>query len=313
MFTDIKLYDIKRVFTAEAENEYKKYSQLLKEVIASKIELYNYLLEHKDFIKKEFVINLDDIEEWNNNYYSDKEYLYNKAIKRYREYTYDNETKKILLQVIKYCNILRNEYVYENNIRIADIKRKLNTNQFTDYLRLYFNKVHEYLLKGGAYKFAKGTGIFSISYWEYANTDRLMIDFNETNKRKREFIKNNIKLYNKKEAAWCEARNIKYDGKDYRVYKKPTGYYRMEFTNVKENRVYEFEPVDTVPPKYRGLTHKELVDKYIKTEKDIYDFRVDLKTKIRLLSYIVPNSYLRFIRKEDAKRRNYRATYRKDR
>lgn len=314
MFADIKLYDFKRVFTIEAENEYKKYSELLENTIKLKEELYNYLTENKDTIKKEFIINLDKIEEWNNNTYSDKEYLYNKVIKLYREHRYDNDNKKLLLQIIKYCNVLRNEYTYSKAIKIADIKRKVNTTQFTNYLRLYFNKVHEYLLKGGAYKFAKGTGTLSIGYWQFANPDgRILIDYNETNKRKREYIKKNIKLYNKREATWYKARGIKYDGQDYRVFKETKGYYRIEFTNIKTNRIYEFDTAEHIPQSYRGMTHKEMFDKYIKTEKDIYEFNVDLKIKLNLLSFLNPNSYLRFIRKEDAKRRNYRATYRKDR
>ena len=61
--------------------------------------------------------------------------------------------------------------------------------------------VHKALLDGHAYRFSHGIGDLMINYWKYVDGVRgKIVDWNATNKRKKEILDAGLKLYDKEEA-----------------------------------------------------------------------------------------------------------------
>ena len=76
---------------------------------------YAYLTEKKEYIKNTFNIDLDKYEsEWVNKVYNKSEDLYNIAKKLLEKYE-SGEERIVLLQIVKYCVVLKKCY----NSRIA--------------------------------------------------------------------------------------------------------------------------------------------------------------------------------------------------
>ena len=87
----------------------------LEEIVINKEELYNYLDNNKQLLIESYNINLDDYKtEWINKEYNTSELLYNKVIKLF-SVANEDDNKFIIVQLIKYCNTLRQEYKYNKS------------------------------------------------------------------------------------------------------------------------------------------------------------------------------------------------------
>ena len=114
MLPDITIKGYYLQFVHNAKTDIVKYKENLDTTIKVKEEVYKYLEDNKNILKDYFDINLDDIEiEWRNKEYNSKEYLYNLTIVLLRN-TVEHPNRIVLLQLAKYCNVLRNEHKYNN-------------------------------------------------------------------------------------------------------------------------------------------------------------------------------------------------------
>lgn len=315
MVSDANIKDFYLCFISSAKKDIIEYTEKLKEVKKIKQELYNYINDNKNKLLESFNLNITNYDlEWIKQQYNDSEALYNRCI-RYINVVNEHPNKIILLQVIKYCNTLRNEYNFNRLINLALKRKNLTFKEYRKYIKQYFIKVHQCVLEGMGYEFSYGIGIYLITRWKTHESIKPVLDYAETNKRKKELIAKGIKIYNDLEATWYKARNIPYNGVDYRVFKKADYLYEIGFINstIFSNNNLEYERNEYVNRTLRGMGYKEIADKYCKSINDIYSLPLDIKYKLNILLYMFPNKYLNFIRNAEQDKREYRKNNSKNR
>lgn len=301
MVPDVNLKSYYLQYISDANADIIKYKESLDETKEVKEQLYDYLKPSVDIIKTAYGIDLISYDkEWINKEYNTSETLYNKIVKLINDVRAD-ANRVILLQLVKYCNILRAEYKYNQLIFIANTRKTIKYGTYSKYVTNYYNKVHKTVLEGMGYKFGYGIGTYCINHWKIEK-DKLnktkRIDFAATNLKKKELLEKGLKPYDDKLAAWYAARNIPYDGVDYRVYKVESSFF--DFTLIKSdiftNKTLEYKRIEYINTKYRGMSYTNIADSYCKTLEDIYNLQVDIKYKLNILLYKDPNKYLNFIR-----------------
>ena len=252
-------------------------------------------------LKNSFNIDLDNIKvEWIDKQYNPKLYLYNICIVLLKE-TINHPDRIVLLQLVKYCNILRNEYRYNTLIDIATKRKDIKFSVYQKYVTKYYNAVHKCVLQGMGYKFSYGIGTYVINHWKM-EPDRMKkkkrIDYAATNIKKKELLEKGVKLYDDKEAAWYAARNIPYNAVDYRVYKTSTDWYEFTFikSEIFKSNNLEYQRTEYVATRLRGMSYTDMADKLCNTEEDIYNLPVDIKYKLNIVLYKNPNKYLNYVR-----------------
>lgn len=301
MLPDITIKGYYLQFVHNAKIDIVKYKENLNTTIKVKEELYKYIEDNKTILRNSFDINLDDIKiEWCNKEYNSKEYLYNLIIVLLRNTT-EHPNRVILLQLVKYCNILRNEHKYNKLIELANKRKDIKFNVYRKYITAYYTKVHKCVLQGMGYKFGYGIGTYIINHWKLDPTrvkNKVHLDYAATNAKKKELLSKGIKLYDDKEAAWYAARHIPYDAVDYRVYKENTDWYEFTFikSDIFKSSNCDYQRTEYVATKYRGMSYTQMADELCHTEDDIYNLQVDIKYKLNILLYKDPTKYLNYIR-----------------
>lgn len=170
---------------------------------------YAYLTEKKEYIKNTFNIDLDKYEsEWVNKVYNKSEDLYNIAKKLLEKYE-SGEERIVLLQIVKYCVVLKKCYNSRIAFELYTKQKNINYKQYLNYLRDYYYTVHKCVLQGYAYNYAHGTGDLIVSIFKNVNP-KTVVDWMATKRNKEKLIKEGVKVYNELEAAWYSARGIKY-------------------------------------------------------------------------------------------------------
>lgn len=301
MIPDITIKGYYLQFIHNAKIDIVEYNKNLEVIKTSKEEVYNYLFEHIEDIKDKFDIILSSYDkEWNNKEYNSSEYLYNTVIKKLSVIS-EITDRSLLIQITKYCNILRNEHKYNKLIVIASKRKDIKFNTYRKYITAYYNKVHKCVLEGMGYKFGYGIGTYVINHWKFDNTRikrKVHLDYAATNAKKKELISKGIKLYDDKEAAWYAARHIPYDAVDYRIYKEDTNWY--EFTFIKSpifrSSNLDYQRTEYVAFKYRGMSYIQMANQLCNTLDDIYNLQVDIKYKLNILLYKYPTKYLNYVR-----------------
>ena len=99
-----------------------------------------------------------------------------------------------IIKLLAYLNILTEGY--KLNIAKNALNREANL-KFSEYREMlfnYYNKIHELLIKGDAYTIANSVGTMYLEK-KVVPFKRKTIDFNETNKRKKELTEAGIELY----------------------------------------------------------------------------------------------------------------------
>lgn len=311
MIADINIKDYYLQFIHDAQIDAKEYKEKLDKVLEVKESVHKYLSENKERLINTYQIDITTFDlEWVEKKYNPAEHLYNRLIKLFN-ITEENKDREVLTQAIKYCNILRNEDKFTKLINLCSKRKKLSLKEYKSYVAKYFIKVHECVLNGMGYRFAYGTGTFVINYWKM-NPDlseySKKLDYAATNKKKKELLALGKKLYDEKEAQWYKARNIPYDGVDYRVYKRDHSFYEITFIKsviLKNN--FEYQRTEYSHKDYRGLTQQELAEKYCKTVEDVYPMRMDIRYKLNVMLHIDPTKYLNFIRNAEQVKYKHRA------
>lgn len=301
MLPDITIKGYYLQFIHNAKNDITKYKNNLEVTLSIKEQVYKYIEDNKAILNDSFNINLDDIEiEFCQKKYNPKEYLYNIVIKLLRNIdTHPNRI--VLLQLAKYCNILRNENKYNKLIELANKRKNIKFGVYRKYVTAYYNKVHKCVLNGMGYKFSYGIGTYIINHWKLDPKrikNKVHLDYAATNAKKKELIAKGIKLYDDKEAAWYEARHIPYNAVDYRIYKENTDWYEFTFikSEIFKSNNLEYQRTEYVATKYRGMSYTQMAEELCHTEEDIYNLQVDIKYKLNILLYKDPTKYLNYVR-----------------
>lgn len=306
MLPDIKLKEFYLRYIYNADRDVEKYKELLTAIRQTKEELYNYIKQYESVLLKEFDLDLNHFSiEWIEKKYNDTEYLYKTIIKYVR--TIEGEYKTVFYQLLKYCYKLKEEYKTNKLIFIANKRKVLSLKEYKSYVTDYYMKVHKILLEGFGYKYQGGIGTYLITYYKLHGNVKRSIDFAETNKRKKELLERGCKLYDEKEAAWYKARNIPYNGIDYRVYQDNGFCYEFTFINSKvfKRRELDYKRTEYVHAKLRGMSYKEMADNLCNNVEDIVNLNVDLKYKLNILVYKYPEKYLNFVRNDERSKYKY--------
>ena len=305
MLPDIKVKEFYLRYVFNAKRDIENYKEKLINIIQTKEELYNYINDKKETLKYKFNIDLDKYNfEWNLKTYNTEETLYKDIVKIIK--LIKGESESLLIQIIKYCFKLKEEENTNKLIKIASKREKLTLKEYKAYLNKYYMCVHKALLEGFGYDFQGGIGTYIINYYKIDNPTKRTIDYAETNKRKKEIIKRGLKPYDDREADWYKARNIPYDGVEYRVYLDKKFYYDFTFLNSKifKKKELDYQRTEYVHAKLRGLSYKEMAD-LCNNIDDIVNLNVDIKYKLNILLYKYPEKYLNFVRNAEQSKYKY--------
>lgn len=300
MKIDVKLKNFYLKFIFDAKADIANYKQELIELSLIKQELINYLTKNKLILLNNFNINLDKYEiEWINSSYNPEEKLYKKVYNLLITLGIDIN-KSALIQLTKYCTILKKEHQYNRSIELAEKRSNLRYTEYNAYVKKYYDTVHKCCLEGFGYRFANGIGTYCINRWRLDINNakfKRKLDFAATTNKKKELLKQGYKLYDAEEAALYAKKGIPYDGVDYRVWIETSHYYDITFIKSKlfTNNL-DYQRTEYVNKDYRGLSYKEIADKYVKNIDDIYKLQVDIKYKLNILLYLYPLKYVNFIR-----------------
>lgn len=285
---DINIRDNYLAFHHKSIYECNVLGKKLNRLANAKTETWQELIQCKDDIQHYFKIILND----NVDYIS----LGNKLAKEFRKND-NSDRRNLLIVLIKYCSIIKNETESKHQLDIANKKKDLSFSDYRYYVFKYYSKVHKFLLEGKAYRYRSGIGTLYINRTQVvANGHK--IDFHKTKLRKEELKAKGVKLYNKFEAQEAVIAGEKYDGVDYRVWLRTPAFYSLKFINsyfFRDN--YDFQPISYIHQKYREYNQDSLAFEFCKSNEDIYDLQIDLRTKIAIYLKRNPERYINFDRK----------------
>ena len=301
MAPDVNLKTYYLQYISNANIDTIAYKENLIQTVILKEKLHDYLKCYINLIKEVYNINMVNYnKEWINKEYNIDEALYNKVIKLINN-AEEDDNRIVLIQLVKYCNILRVENKYNQLIDLAAIRKNITFSVYTRYVVNYYNKVHKTVLEGMGYRFSQGIGTYCINHWKLdkARMNKTKrIDFAATAAKKKELIAKGIKLYDDKEAVWYAHRRIPYNGVDFRVYKNESSFYEFTFikSDIFTSSSLDYKRTEYVSAKYRGMSYTQMSDVLCNKTDDIYNLQVDIKYKLNILLHQNPNKYLNFIR-----------------
>ena len=301
MRADVNIKSYYLQFINNAISTYGKHRKTLAKSKEHKEELIKYLEENKVFYKYHLNIDLDAYNiEWTSKKFDKEESLFKHTVKLLKSES-DTSNRSKIIQVIKYCHILKSIHSIQTKMDFSLKCKNMKFREFEEYVHTYYNKVNEVILRGDGYRFSNGIGTYVCNYWKFDLTlsrKNKHLDRRATAIRKKELKDKGVKLYNANEAHWYKVRGIPYDGVDYRVYLDKDYFYEFTIIHSKlmPNSNVQFELVDTINKKFRGMSHQELAKKFVKTESDVHNIQVDPRVKLNLLNIHNPNIYLNFVR-----------------
>ena len=298
MIVQIDINDYYKAFIDNANSDIEKYQEEYKVnynvVKATKEYLKNYVTH----IGHQFNIYLNENfpNSWENTKYDKNEHLREMIDINLKNTV--GEDRTILLQLLRYNEVLKYCSLCLRKIELAKQRAKLKPKDYKEYLRKYYMQgVHKALIDGFAYRFGYGIGDVMINYWKYVNKPRAtFVDWAATNKRKQEILDAGLKLYDKDEAEIYKIRGLKYDGIPYIVYKTNTEYFDIElFNNRIGGKYIRFKHSNYIPYKFRGKNVEKLASMF-KSVDEIAVQDLGIRHKLITCAEKDPTLYLRYIR-----------------
>lgn len=285
---DLDIRDNYLNFINKSKIEYNALKKKFARVVAAKQETYDVLFPCKEDIWYYFKLHITDE--------TDFIALKDKVLGLVRKHDDNSDRRLLLIQLIKYCSICTTEQEVHNKLVVAEKKLSLSFTDYRYYVFKYYSKVHKFLLLGKGYKFSNGIGIVYL-YRKQITGEGHKIDFHKTKLRKEELLKQGIKLYNKYEADRAAALGVPYNGIDYRVWLRKSAYYSIRFSHSRYFRkTYDFSPVSYIHQKYRDYSQDTMATELCKSNEDIYDLQIDLRTKLDVYLKRNPERYIDFER-----------------
>ena len=305
MIVEIDIKDYYKAFIDNAISDIEKYQEEInvnhKLLISTKDYIEKYIL----YINHQFNINLKENFNisWNEEKYCKDEHLTDTINVRLKDAV--GEDRIILLQLLRYSELLKFIDDCNKKIELANYRSKITPKKYKEYLKKYYmQSVHKALLDGHAYRFSHGIGDLMINYWKYVNGVRSkIVDWNETNKRKQEILNAGLKLYDKEEAEIYKIRGLKYDGIPYVVYKTNNEYYDIELVNCKsfsKNNI-KFKHANYIPTKFRKRTPEDIANQFNSVD-EIAVQDLGIRHKLIVALEKDPSIYLKYIRNVEAVR-----------
>lgn len=295
---------LKKTYGNKKDEAVKELEELYKE----NSSLKEICIENKDCLKSNCNLDLDEFKLFGGNKHSNEHLL--AVVKRKLEdksksedFTYISELHKVF-RFIETENKIKN---LNNTINLANKILSLSRNEYLEFMRVYFYKVHEkMILDGYGYAFGQRIGFVCINRVKN-NGKRKLIDFAKTKKRKEELLAEGKKLWNEKDALKAKQYGVPYEGIDYRVYKEAE--YNYELCLI-DNRLpnatqFEFIAADTRRLECRDKSNEELLEMCEYKPENIVKLNCDLKTKVTLCIQADDLLYTKFIR--NANQKSYKA------
>ena len=303
MIAEITLRDYYRVYLDDAKSDKLKFKEQLNNYIGIKNDSKKYLSDNENNILKSITINLTNYKEYNNEIYNNEEELL-KRVNNSLKYYSEGKERIYILQIIKYCNVLKK--IHDLNIAIKQVENrsKITFKEYRNYVKQFYQYgVHKCCLEGYAYKYGYGIGKLMISRWKLIGSNlpnykgRKIIDYKATKEAKEKLLKEGKIPYNKEDAEIYKERGIKYNGVKYVVYKDNDIVYDISINDCSyiATRNLEFEHLETINKSIRGLSQQELANT-CKTEEDVFKLSCDLNHKLKVYLCFDKTVYLKYIR-----------------
>ena len=251
-------------------------------------------------VYKDLGINLTDYSEYKN-----KDYKDGSILRKVKTVYNKNNTNFAIATLLSYAELQKKLHNLEEENRKYDRMLDLSFTTYSDIVRAFYTKVHEYMVvKGYGYVFEQPLGWLCINRCKVDNLKRKRIDYAATKKRKAELIAKGIRVYNKEEAEWCARNGIEYKAEDGRVYQENLEYvYEILLLNctLENGSKYAFQSTDYRHSKLRGKTNDELSEECNNDIREICKLPLDLRTKLNMSVKADSTLYLNFIRNENQK------------
>lgn len=266
----------------KTRGEYSSLTRKLDRILKAKEQCYNYLFPRREEIAATLNINLDNyVIEFTSQRFNEDLSLETIVSKLLRLKT-DSEYRKDIIQLAKWCSIIRNEYEVTNRLTISKKILNLSYRKYEDFISKFFTKVHKVLLEGDAYKLGYSLGTIYLDCIEYDSKARNgKLDFIKTALARKELIE---------KGDYEAAKNVKVQftrNKDLILRIVNSKYFTSQ-------SMFKFKFSDYVNLKYRNMTYEDIAKTYCKKESDVYPMQLSLKRKINILGYINPGFYLKF-------------------
>lgn len=288
--------EYKRIVTNNIKLLNTRVEYLIKEIDDKKKQLST----NKEEIKKHLNIDLDKYQEYVHCKFNESYALYHIAYERICKMStgkISGNAYKIGLakSITTYTKLLDNLENAKHKLKCYEAADKIGKREFNKRLATYYTKVVEKVMHGKAYNFSNNIGKFYIEYVALEKTSiGNKIDFAATNKRKRELLAAGVELYSEVKAAWYKARNLKYEGVDYRVYRNHDKTFVYRFTGSGNHRKSYM---------YRPFNHRDEVQGtyeyyYLKHDKSFNKIMADRKlgiyNKVGILKQFFPHLLINY-------------------
>lgn len=169
---------------------------------------------------------------------------------------------------------------------------------FDEYKRLlskYYIEVMNSVVEGNGVQLSNGLGILIIEYEDMSEVKKHnVIDWPATQRRKKEILEKGLKPYDKIEAEEYAKAGLSYDGVDCIVYKDADYKIRVMIVkpDISNTNDMCLVPTNTLPKETKGLTHKELAEKF--TDRRLGLLKYNFRTRAEINMYRDKLNYLKY-------------------
>ena len=298
MIVDINIKDYYKAFIDNADSDFKEYSRQFITTNKVKNKCLSYIKNNIKLYKDVLSINIDDYEDViYKGIYDADEKLLKIAINKAKNIV--GEGKIAALQLIRYIKLIKAADDYKELMDSVNKRKAIKFGEYKEYLRKYYMQgVHKALINGYVYRFSHNVGEIAINYWKYIDKPKdNYVDFNATNKKKKQLIAAGLKPYDKKEAEIYKIRGIKYDGIPYVVYKTNKEFINIELISCGKRSfgTVKFKHANYIPYKFRGKSVEEIAEMFDNVDELAVQ---DLGIRHKLVCCLSkdPTLYIKYIR-----------------
>lgn len=250
--------------------------------------------------RKDFPINLEEYEEFNQNKYIDGKFLrVAKGILLNRDNNYELVGRNF--DIYRLAKTQKDINSVTNDIKFYDKLLDLSCKEYGNILKLYYTTVQKKLIIDGyGYVFEGQLGWMCINRCKNLY-NRTHIDYAATKKRKAELLAEGKRIYNKEEAEWCKQNGIEYKAEDGRVMQNMEYFYEIPLLGCKlhNGASIKFESSDYRGKNVRGKRNGDILAESNGDLNKICDYDIDIRTKLNICVQADKTLYAKFIRNEN--------------
>lgn len=290
---DVALSDYYNKFVTEQNSIRRKYEEQLGEQIKLREDAKAELLPELHKIADCVDIDIPNSTEFTENQIDSNKPLavaINNALNKIT----DIEKRQVLMKVMAYCDKMNNANATINLINVLDNRTKIDKKLFYKAVRYYYNVgMMKCLIEGYAYRMSSGLMYLMIGDW--AKSKDKVLDYAATKAKKKEIIEAGLKPYDPKEAKIYEARGLKYDGVDYKVYIRNASYLSL---NGCHSKYADMKYICFTPIRSNKTESYAQLAASCKTLDDVYKLDVQGWAKVAIACLVDPTIRTRYARNE---------------